>query len=276
MRTNWIDVHTHLVPYRAASGYSRGITAAELIAAMDEWGIERAAVLPLESPECDSEYALTAQTFELCEQHPDRLAPFVGVDPRSQRAVEKVRHYAARGARGFGEHKCGLAIDDARSMRLYEVCGELGLPVLFHMDPDLNWDEAGLPGLERVLKTFPQTTFIAHGPAWWSAVSADDDRKGGYPKGPVKPGGAADRMLSERPNLYADISAGSGYNALTRDPDFTEGFLERHWRKLLLGTDYFLAGQAIPQIEWLRNHPMPEEWRKAIGGLNARKVLRSG
>jgi predicted TIM-barrel fold metal-dependent hydrolase len=46
-----------------------------------------------------------------------------------------------------------------------------------------------------------------------------------------------DRLLSEYPNLYADLSAGSGYNALTRDEDFTAGFLERHPNQLLYGSD---------------------------------------
>jgi predicted TIM-barrel fold metal-dependent hydrolase len=75
------------------------------------------------------------------------------------------------------------------------------------------------------------------------------------------------------PNLYADISAGSGHNALTRDPAFTEGFLERHWRKLLFGTDFFNVGQEVPQVEWLRGYAMPEEWRTAIGSGNAARVL---
>jgi predicted TIM-barrel fold metal-dependent hydrolase len=270
----WIDIHTHLVPYSGASGYPQGIAPEDLIAAMDGWGVGQAVVLPLESPECDGEYAPSAQTFDICAQFPERLIPFVDVDPRAQRAGEKLRHYAARGARGFGEHKLGLAIDDPRSMKLYDLCGELALPILFHMDPDLNWDQAGLPGLARVLKAFPQTALIGHGPGWWSAISADDDRKGGYPKGPIKASGALDRLLAECPNLYADISAGSGNNALTRDPAFTEGFLERHWRKLILGTDYFLAGQNVPQIEWLKTYPMPEEWREAIGRGNAGGLLK--
>jgi predicted TIM-barrel fold metal-dependent hydrolase len=79
--------------------------------------------------------------------------------------------------------------------------------------------------------------------------------------------------LAEHPNLYADISAHSGYNALTRDPGFTRGVVERHWRKLLFGTDYFISGQEVPQVEWLRSYPMPEEWRDAIGGRNARHLL---
>jgi predicted TIM-barrel fold metal-dependent hydrolase len=39
------------------------------------------------------------------------------------------------------------------------------------------------------------------------------------------------------PNLYADISAGSGYNAITRDKDFGYSFLEEFQDKLFYGTD---------------------------------------
>ena len=269
-----IDIHTHLIPYAAASAYSPSVTPQELIAAMDGWGVGQAVVLPLESPECQTEYSLSAQVFEFCEQHPDRLIPFVGVDPRADKALDKTRQYQARGAKGFGEHKCGLALDDPRSMRVYRLCGELGLPVLFHMELDINHDEVGLPRLERALREAKDTVFIGHGPHWWSAISADDPRAPGHPSGPVKPTGAADRLLAEYPNLYADISAHSGHNALTRDPDFTEGFLERHWRKLLFGTDYFIAGDEIPQPGWLATQAMPEEWREAIGGGNARRLLR--
>ena len=271
-----IDVHTHLIRTSSAAGYSPCVTPEQLIGAMDEWGIQQAVVLPLESPECDTEYSLTADVFEACEASPDRLIPFVGVDPRAQNALGKIRHYHGRGARGFGEHKCGLTMDDRRSMAVYRLCGELGLPIIFHMDPDLNIDEAGLPRLERALKECPDTAFIAHGPNWWSAISADDDRGGGYPKGPVKPTGAGDRLLAECPNLYAEISAGSGYNALTRDPEFTQGFLTRHWRKLLFGTDFFHVGQHVQQVEWLRSYPMPEEWRSAIASGNQARLLRPG
>ena len=42
-----------------------------------------------------------------------------------------------------------------------------------------------------------------------------------YPTGKVKPGGLTDRMLSDYPNLYGDLSANSGRNAVARDPEFT-------------------------------------------------------
>ncbi|MBW3539137.1 MAG: hypothetical protein KY476_02605 [Planctomycetes bacterium] len=80
---------------------------------------------------------------------------------------------------------------------------------------------------------------IGHAQTWWANISAEvpPPEKTLYPTGPVKPGGLIDRLLGEYPNLYADLSAGSGYTALTRDEDFTRGFLERHRRQILFGSD---------------------------------------
>src|SRR3989304_4499973 len=53
------------------------------------------------------------------------------------------------------------------------------------------------------------------------------------PRGPVAAGGGGAGLLSEYDNLWLNLSAGSGYNAMTRDPEFTPGFVQRHWRKML-------------------------------------------
>ena len=58
-----------------------------------------------------------------------------------------------------------------------------------------------------------------------------------YPSGPVAPGGRTDRWLTEFPNLYTDLSAGSALNALTRDRDFARDFVRRHRAKLMWATD---------------------------------------
>jgi len=58
-----------------------------------------------------------------------------------------------------------------------------------------------------------------------------------YPKGKVTPGGLTDRYLADYPNMYGDLSANSGRNALDRDPEHAAAFLERHQDKLCLGTD---------------------------------------
>jgi predicted TIM-barrel fold metal-dependent hydrolase len=58
-----------------------------------------------------------------------------------------------------------------------------------------------------------------------------------YPKGPVTPGGITDRLLSDYENIYGDLSAGSGLNALLRDEEHAKAFLKRHQNKLLYGSD---------------------------------------
>src|SRR5207245_9557291 len=58
-----------------------------------------------------------------------------------------------------------------------------------------------------------------------------------YPAGKIKPGGVTDKLLGDYPNLFADLSANSGNNALSRDPEFTAGFLKRHESKLIFGSD---------------------------------------
>jgi predicted TIM-barrel fold metal-dependent hydrolase len=44
-------------------------------------------------------------------------------------------------------------------------------------------------------------------------------------------------LLADYENMYADLSAGSGLGALSRDEEFTRGFLQRHRKKLLFATD---------------------------------------
>ena len=57
------------------------------------------------------------------------------------------------------------------------------------------------------------------------------------PKGPITPGGLTERYLADYPNMFGDLSAGSGLNALTRDETFTTGFFQRHQDKLMYGSD---------------------------------------
>ncbi len=53
----------------------------------------------------------------------------------------------------------------------------------------------------------------------------------------MAPGGLTDRYLSDYPNMFGDLSAGSGLNALTRDEGFARDFLTRHQDKLVYGSD---------------------------------------
>ena len=46
-------------------------------------------------------------------------------------------------------------------------------------------------------------------------------------------------MLHKYSNLYCDTSAGSGCNALKRDPEFAKDFLIEFQDRILYGRDYF-------------------------------------
>ena len=74
-------------------------------------------------------------------------------------------------------------------------------------------------------------------------------------------------------NLWLDLSAGSGHNAMTRDPEFARGFIERHWRKMLFATDYFIVNQDVPNVAWFANLDVSAEMRAAIGAENALRLL---
>jgi hypothetical protein len=68
-------------------------------------------------------------------------------------------------------------------------------------------------------------------------VSADYHNEAAYPSGPIARGGLTDKWLGDYPNLYGDLSANSGNNALSRDASFTTDFLTRHQDKLFFGSD---------------------------------------
>lgn len=272
-----VDAHVHVGHVRQGDP---PMTAEIMLDWMDEHGIDRSVLLPLESPEGSSYYVTTNSALNLAAEHPDRFVPFCCLDPRmnitngDEGFADRVAEYVERGARGFGELKAGLPIDHERMRFLYELCDEHDLPVLFHMDRQRGTDEVGLPNYERVLREFPDVDFISHAPGWWAHVSADVEAMGGYPDGPVEPGGRCDELLAEYDNCYADLSAGSGWNALTRDPEYGQEFLERHHEKLLFATDYLYPAQDVPQLEILETFAFTDEMAENVFHRNLEGLLR--
>jgi hypothetical protein len=276
----WIDIHAH-------SGrllYDRPFVSPDrLIEIMDRERIDRACLVAVENPEEVDFFFTSEQVLEACVRFPDRLIPFCSVDPR-HRYPESfdprpiIQEYAQRGCRGFGEILAGVPIDHPGLQQIYHACGEFGLPVLFHADHLICSDEPGAPRLERMLQTYPDTIFIGHATRFWAEISQnavlDRVSLANYPTGPVTPTGPTDRLLSSYPNLYGDLSARSGFTALTRDPAFGLEFLERQQDKLLFGTDVLYPNQELPVVEFLRDAPISETAREKIAGANARRLLR--
>ena len=182
-----------------------------------------------------SECGDNASCAALQADYPDRFVRFACADPAESRALDVLQGNVKRGAIGFGELKFPVAIDSPEMHRVYKLAEELGVPLLIHFQYETY--NTGIERFEAVLKAYPKVNFIAHAQTWWGNISAELNPLILYPKGPVKPRGLTDRLLADYPNIYGDLAADSGLNALTRDPEFAHGFVERHSRKLLWGSD---------------------------------------
>ncbi|MEO7143295.1 MAG: amidohydrolase [Bryobacteraceae bacterium] len=169
------------------------------------------------------------------KQYPERFVRFTNADVRESDAGGRLRAGIRDGAIGFGEMKYPVALDGPEMRRVYALAAELNVPVLIHFQEG-GWN-TGFRRLPAILKAYPRTTFIGHANSWWANIGADVNDKIAYPTGPIKPGGLTDRMLADYPNVYGDLSANSGRNALARDPDFAAAFLARHRTKLMFGSD---------------------------------------
>ena len=175
-------------------------------------------------------------------KRPGHFVRSVATDPSQPDAAEVIRKAIQGGAVSVGELKYHLALDSPEMRRIYDVCAEMQVPVMMHIQnfPHFAGElpyNTGYPQFDKVLRAYPKTTFIGHGDLFWAHISADVPTDRGYPSGPVKPGGLTDRFLSDFPNMYADMSANSGNNALSRDPDFSRDFIVRHRSKLIFGSD---------------------------------------
>jgi predicted TIM-barrel fold metal-dependent hydrolase len=263
----FIDIHTHValyqvIPHRDGWYF---ITPEELVATMDRYGVDVAVVLPLVSPSQRTVIIPTEQVMEACARYPKRLVPFMNLDPRQEQYSLKsdftraVRLYREHGCKGVGEVTTNLPFDDPLVWHLFAFYEQAELPLIFHVAPSVGGyyglvDDLGLPRLEKTLARFPRLRFLGHSQAFWSEISADvtPETRGGYPNGPVTPG-RVPALMRGYPNLYGDLSAGSGLNAVSRDPAFGYHFLEEFQDRLFFGTDVLRAGQEMPQVEYLES-----------------------
>lgn len=276
-----IDIHLHIG--RLYHTMKAPFTSDDALRFMDANGIARACLLPIENPEETDYYVTTDEIIRESDRHPDRFIPFCNIDPRRRGADLStdfrgmIKEYHDRGCRGFGEVLAGLYVDDPRLQIIYEVCGELGMPIVFHLDALRCIDEKGLPRFEAMARRYPDTAFLGHGQHFWSEISADmaDEGMSSYPTGAVKRVGPAERLLAELPNVYGDLSAGSGYNAVTRDAQFGPRFLEDYQDKLIFGTDKLMEDQDIPIIEYLRTVGLSQTAYEKIAFRNAEALLNT-
>jgi predicted TIM-barrel fold metal-dependent hydrolase len=151
-------------------------------------------------------------------------------------ATVEIEKYLKLGAKMIGESKFGVECDSPEMQKIYQLAQEYDVPVLMHWQH--NMYNYGFERFYKMLEKYPKVNFIGHAQTWWANIDKNHkDQKVLYPKTKVTPGGLTDRLLSDYPNMYGDLSAGSGLSALLRDEEHTRGFFERHQDKLLYGSD---------------------------------------
>ncbi len=262
-----IDIHVHVcrarLPKLTRANGTRYPTPDELIATMDAHGIDKALCMGTVSPAYRYTLVPPEELIGIAAEHPDRLIPCCPMDPRwmlnspASDFRPMMEAYRDAGCRCVGECISNIPLDDPLNMNLFAQAAETGLPVTIHIASRVGGcyglvDEPGLPRLERVLQTFPELTILGHSQPFWAEISAMDDpstQRNGYPKGPVRPGRLVDLMRGYA-NLLGDLSAGSGFNAISRDPEFGFAFMEEFQDRLLFGTDIANVPQDLPIVSY--------------------------
>lgn len=173
---------------------------------------------------------------------PGRFVWSAAADITKPEAEQSLRNAVQQGAIGLGELKAHVAADGSELRRMYSLAAELNVPILVHFQEVPHFEgegtfSTGFKNFEAVLKAYPNTRFVGHADAFWANIDAKYANEAAYPTGPVKRGGVTDKLLGDYPNLFGDLSANSGNNALSRDPEFTADFLKRHQDKLIFGSD---------------------------------------
>jgi predicted TIM-barrel fold metal-dependent hydrolase len=235
-----IDIHQHLGysgrPHEALLAHQRAIGATTTILLP----AGRAAAGP--STHGGVANGLQAQALgnEECYQfaRAHRNAFLFGANdvPDLAGATREIERYLKRGAKVTGEQKFGVECDSPEMQKIYALAGEFNVPVLMHWQFQMY--NYGFERFHKMLEKFHRVKFLGHAQTWWGHIDRNHlDQTVMYPKGPVVRGGLTDRYLTDYPNMYGDLSAGSGFNALTRDEEFARDFVTRHRDKLIFGSD---------------------------------------
>ena len=266
-----IDIHQH-------TNYS-GRTDAQLIAHQRTMGIAKSVLLPAgSSGGLEVGAGGNESVAAVRAAYPGEYSIFANELPNIPETKRVLERYLKAGAIGIGEQKFEVECDSKGLHLVASIAAHFDVPVLMHFQHGKY--NTGIERFHKMAEKFPNVRFIGHAQTWWGNIDKNHQQAVMYPKGPVTPGGITDRLLSDYHNVYGDLSAGSGLNALLRDEDHARNFLARHQDKLIYGSDCNDrdgAGQTCSGSQQLaavqRLAPNAQALRKILY-LNATKVMR--
>lgn len=200
-----IDIHAHVIssdteryPNAPVGGHKsdwsreRPVSTEQMIAAMDESGIAKAALV--QASTCyghDNSYVADAVAA-----YPKRFTGVFSVDVLAPDAPERIRYWAGRKLTGMRLFTAGSTmrnqaewIDDPRTFPAWDCASEMGIPVCMQMTVK------AIPQLARMLERFLKV-----------AVILDHLAKPTLADGPPYPGAAEVLRLAEYKNLYLKLT----------------------------------------------------------------------
>ncbi len=201
--------------------------------------------------------ATNEDLLALYRRAPDRIVPFMSVNPLRPDALERVERYAEEGCRGvkFLQNYWGIDTREKRFEPFFRKLADLGLPLIVHIGSESSVrshpENEGLEMLEGPLRA-GVTTIAAHVGLEYSprhpiqALSKNPKHFGAHYHRLLK-------MLKEHETLYADISAILTPVRARALPHLAAQ--EQIHGKLLFGTDF-----PVPFTTVLTTHDLP--WRR--------------
>ena len=250
----FIDTHAHAyrkAPFYGPKGTRKWVTPETLLKFYDKHQIEAGVLMPLLGPEFYYPQS-NEDILEAAEKYPGRFIPFCNVHPYAMNYTASApleilfEQYKEAGCKGIGEVTFNLSFYDPFMQNFFRAVEKSDMPMTFHLAHRLGgcygiYDEPGLPGLAETLERFPNLRMLGHSQTFWAEIGELDivyDRAG-YPEGKVREG-AVPKLMRRFPNLYGDLSAGSGANALMRDEEYAVKFINEFQDRLCFGMDVCL------------------------------------
>ena len=172
MPSRIVDIHPHIVSRdtvrypvtpiggtRSEWSKERSVTLEELVAAMDEAGVDKAAIVHSSTTYgFNNDYVVDAVAA-----YPKRFTGVFSVNITQPDAPERMRYWYGKGmtgmriyARGSTIKEAWLALDDPGTFPAWECAGELGISVATNM----NATGPGLEQIKNTLKRFPKVSLI--------------------------------------------------------------------------------------------------------------------
>jgi hypothetical protein len=276
-----IDFHTHIFPKAIRenretyfpsepafkllydSPKSKLVGAKEIIAAMDEQGVDRSVVFGFPWKDSATFKMQNDYVMEVVSRYPDRLVGLSCFDPFNREAVLEARRCLENGLSGIGEiafYQSG--IDDAaldKLTPLMEICLDKDLTFLMHTNEPVGHLYPGktantLKQIYTLVARFPENKIVlAH---WGGGIFFFNLLK---------------KEVKERlENVYFDTAA----SPFLYDPKIYRYALE------IAGPDKVLFGSDFPLLNPVRyfsefeNADLTQTQLDAVSGLNAAKLLK--